>query len=157
MEKQASLKRIVGAHLTISWTADNVEQINALIYGNRLVIVTDTAKKLDICCGSAYSTIHSNLWYHKTCGRYMPKHIKVSRDMCGNTGMWNMHAISAVISWWGGFCAVDCHRWWNMGAPLWIWQQMLNHGVESHAIAQDKIIPKCAFCQQSDVDTVLGH
>jgi hypothetical protein len=33
----------------------------------------------------------------------------------------------------------------------------LKHGVESHAIAKDKEIPKCAFCQQSDVDTVLGH
>jgi hypothetical protein len=127
MEKKASLMKIAGAHLTISWTADNVEQVNALIYGNRLVTVTDIAtstatfgitKPVEGACQSI-------LRWTETC---------VKTQAC----VWNMHAISAVISWWGGFCAVDCHKWWNVGAPLWIWQQMLNHGVESHAIAQDK-------------------
>lgn len=92
MVEQTSLMKIAGAHLTISWTADNAEQVNALIYGNRLVTVTDIAKKLDICCGSAYSTTYGNLRYHKTCARWTPKHLTISRDMSGNTGMCVKHA-----------------------------------------------------------------
>jgi hypothetical protein len=34
--------------------------------------------------------------------------------------------------------------------------QILKHGMETHIINQDKEMQKYTFCQQSDVDAVLG-
>jgi hypothetical protein len=45
--------------------ADSVEEVNALVQEDRQITVTDTAKKLDISCGSAYSIIHEDLRYLK--------------------------------------------------------------------------------------------
>jgi len=39
----------------------------------------------------------------------------------------------------------------NLEANIIAW-----HGVEIHITTQDHGIQKCAFCQQSDVDTILG-
>jgi hypothetical protein len=36
----------------------------------------------------------------------------------------NVYAICTVILWRRGFPAMDCHRWQNMGAPLWTCKQM---------------------------------
>jgi hypothetical protein len=69
----------------------------------------------------------------------------------------NSHAIfAAILGRRRGFPAVDCDRWWNMGASLQTCKHMSNRGLESHIIAQDQEIQKCAFYWQSDVDTVLG-
>jgi len=52
--------------------------------------------------------------------------------MCGN-----VHAVFAVVSPKRRGSAKDFHRWWNMGASLWIWKQTSKHGMETHVIAQD--------------------
>jgi hypothetical protein len=62
----------------------------------------------------------------------------------------NVHAIFAVVSWWRGFPATDCHRHWNMGVPLWTCKQVSKCGVDIHIVAQDQEIQKCAFCQESE-------
>jgi hypothetical protein len=45
----------------------SVEQIKDLVQHNRWITVTDIGNKLDFSCGSAYSTIHEDLRYHKIC------------------------------------------------------------------------------------------
>jgi hypothetical protein len=58
---------------TTSWTADNVERFNAPVREDRRIIVTDIADKLDISCGTAYSIIHEEFWYHVSCARWVQK------------------------------------------------------------------------------------
>jgi hypothetical protein len=110
--------------------------------------------KLDIRCGSAYSNNHEDLGYHKTCARWVPKQLTDEHrwTLCGN-----VRAIFAVTSWRRrDFPAMDCHKQWNMGAPLGTCKQTSKHGVEVYIITHDQGIQKCAFCWPSDIDTALG-
>jgi len=47
--------------------------------------------------------------------------------MCGN-----MHAIFAAILWRRRFTAMDYHKQWNMGAPLWTCKRQSKHAVEKY-------------------------
>jgi hypothetical protein len=49
-------------HLTTSWMAVSIEQVNALVQEDRHSTVTDVANKLDISCGCAHSINHKDLW-----------------------------------------------------------------------------------------------
>jgi hypothetical protein len=49
--------------------------LNALVQEDRQIAVTDTANKLDIRCGFAYSIIHKNLKFLKNCARWVPKQL----------------------------------------------------------------------------------
>jgi hypothetical protein len=51
--------------------ADIVGRVNALVQEDKQIAVADIADKLDISCGSAYSTIHDDLRYHKICARWV--------------------------------------------------------------------------------------
>jgi hypothetical protein len=61
--------------LTTSQMADNVEQVYAVVQGDRQITDTDTVDNLDINCESAYSIIHEHLRYHKICARWVPKQL----------------------------------------------------------------------------------
>jgi hypothetical protein len=66
-----------------SWTADNFKRVNTLVQEDRRIIVTDTADKLDISCGSACSVIHEDLGCHKICTRCIPKHLTYGHKRTG--------------------------------------------------------------------------
>jgi len=138
-------------HLTTTKTADNVKWANATVQEDRWITVANRADKFDINCGSAYAIIHKEPGYHKICKAGAKAAYRwVQMSTCGN-----MYAIFAVILWRWGYPAMVCYSWWNMDAPLWTWKQTSKHGV-SHIIPQAHEIQKCAFCQRSNVDYVLG-
>jgi hypothetical protein len=88
----------------------------------------------------------------------MPQHLEMGIDMCGNTGMGVKYACdfySDIMK--GRFLCSGLLQLMKCGCTTMNLPANLKHGVESHAITQDKEIPKCAFCQQSDVHIVLGH
>jgi hypothetical protein len=117
---------------------DNVEQVNFLVQEDRRITVTYVANKLDISCGSAYYVICENFKYQKIYVRCILKQL---------TDEHNWACMGTC------FPAMDCHRQCK-STPLSIYKQMSEHGVEAHITTQE--IQKCAFCRQSDVDTVLG-
>jgi transposase len=56
-------------------TAQNEERARELIFQNRIVMVDEIAKQLNISIGSAYSVVHDNLQFHKVCARWVPKEL----------------------------------------------------------------------------------
>jgi len=56
--------------------AGNVDWVNTVVQEYRQISVTDTAKKLDVSCGSAYSIIHEDFRYNKICVRWVQKQLE---------------------------------------------------------------------------------
>jgi len=54
-------------HLGHPTTSQTAGDVNALVQEDTQITVTDTADKLDISCGPAYSVIHEDFRYHKIC------------------------------------------------------------------------------------------
>jgi len=135
-------------HWNTSWMTDNAEKLIFWFKRADRLAVTNTVNKLDVSCLSAYSINHKNLGCHKICARWIPKQF-YRWALTGTCG--KVHTIVAVTFWRSrGFPAMDCHRWWHIGAPLWTFKQVSKHAVEAYIITQDQEI------WQSDVDTVLG-
>jgi hypothetical protein len=90
-----------------------------------------------------------HLGYHKICAGWLPKQLtngqvwKCACNFCSN--IMKKRLSSNELS-----------QMMKQGAPPWTCKQMSKHVVETCIIAQDQEIQKCAFCQQNDVNTILG-
>jgi hypothetical protein len=98
--------------------------------------------------------IHEELGYHKICARWVSEqltdeHKWAHMETC-------LHSCSNIVK--------EC-LFLQLLVTLnetWVHQyesasKCQKHGMETHVITQNQEIQKCAFCQQSDVDAVLGH
>lgn len=127
-------------HPTTSWTMDSVKIVNALVKRTdrllSLIEVVRWTSAVGLHIASSMRALGITKFVQGGC------QISI-----------NGHAMFGAMLWGGeGFCAVDCHRQWNMGATLWTCKQTSTHGVETQVIAQDEEIQKWPLCRRSDVD-----
>jgi hypothetical protein len=98
----------LSCQLLTSQTDDQCAKMNAVIKGNKQIIVSETALTADICYAPALVIVHHDLSYHEVCAKWVPRQLMEEHKT--EPFMATGGLLTQTQPRWRGPVATNCHR-----------------------------------------------